>query len=393
LAEPARTAPGTPHPPKPRYVPRRVGRRRRTSPWWWFAGAGLVLVAGGVGIAAANATVYAPEAPVEDYLRALKTGDGGTALALSGGGSPDGSTAGAAADAPVPGTATTLLQGGPLQSGYAALGEVEVSRGAEAPDGGSVEVEAGYTVDGERHRTTFTVQRLGREWLFFERWRMAPVPLQTVRVQPVHLPPEAAAVPVTAVVNGVAAPLPQGVQEQGAPDRATTAGQSFAVLPPLVVEAGVQSTYLQAGPARLVVDDAAPADPAQAAPLDLALGYTGAVEQEVNRQLDEYLAACTGQQVLNPAGCPLGYDTVNRVQSDSIQWSVAGDPQATVVPLPAEGEDPTVVAPLEAVAELSLRETDLVTGEQRTVDHREPFTLEAELSVTPESVRYAPRVP
>ncbi|WP_313822464.1 hypothetical protein [Citricoccus sp.] len=363
-------------------------RRRRTlgPAWaWWGGGAALALVAGGIAIATVNTTVYSPEAQVEDYLAALAAGEGGTAVAL------------ASSDTPelAPGTATDLLRGEPLISGMAALGELTVSTGEETADGRSTEVLVGYTVDGEEHSTTFMVEKAGRDWLFFDRWRMAEVPVQSVQVVPTPLPAEAASGPLTASVNGIQAPL---VTEQG-----QTPGRSFAVLPPMVVEAGFESTYLQAEPTRLIVDHTAAegtdteADATEPSSdpltLDLALRYTDSVSVEVNEQLDRFLAGCTEQKVLNPAGCPMGYDTVNRIPPESITWSLAGDPQASVHALPAEGDDPTAVAPLEAEAILSLSEIDLMTGEQRTVEHREPFTLEADLTVTPEAVRYTPNVP
>lgn len=341
----------------------------------------LALVAGGIAIGVANSTLYSPQAQVQDYLDALAAGDGGTALTLSGGGSGEGSGR-AAPDGLAPGTATSLLQGEPLKAGSAALGELTVTRGEDAPDGESTEVSVDYTVDGEDHSTVFTVERTGRDWLFFDRWQMAPVPLQTVRVVPANLPPEAASGPITAEVNGVPTPLTSEDSE--------TPRQNFAVLPPLLMDAGFESTYLVAPPIRRVVDQVTPAEPQT---LELALRYTDEVATEVNRQLEAYLTGCTEQQVLNPSGCPLGYDTVNRIPPDSIAWSVSGDPQATVVPLPAEGEDPTVMAPLQAEAVLTLQEIDLVTGEQQPVEHRNPFTLEADLAVTGEAVRLTPRVP
>ncbi len=356
----------------------------------------LALAVGGIAIATVNGTVYSPEAQVERYLEALAAGDGGTALALAGGGVDAGH-----------GAATVLLTGEPLATGVAALGEFAVTRGddgaADAADGAAV-VTVAYTVDGTEHRTDFTVEHAGRDWLFFDRWRMAPVPLQTVRVAPEHLPPEAAAGPVTARVNGVEAAL---VPRDGEP------GQAFAVLPPFTVDAEFSSTYLTADPARLVVDGARSShaegtggdteevgtegtrasEDASALTLPVELRYTDAVAEEVNRQLDAYLTGCTEQQVLHPAGCPLGYDTVNRVPPDSIRWSFPDAPEASVVPLPAEGADPTAVAPVEAEAELTLQEIDLVTGEQRRVVHPNPFTFEADLSVTPESVTFTPRLP
>jgi hypothetical protein len=373
----------------------RPGRPGRTLALWGGAAA-LVLVAGGVATGTVNATVYSPEAQVERYLDALAEGDGAAALGLAGGG-PGSGDAG-----PAPGTATTLLDGAPLAAGFSALQDVTVSRAGESGDG--VEVAVGYRVDGRDRSTTFVVERVGRDWLFFDRWRMAPVPLSTVRVAPGVWPAEAAGQHLAGSVNGVEVTL----------TGESSPAQDFAVLPPLAVEGSATSTYLEAAPARTVVDGA---DPSRPLPLALDLQYTDEVATAANRQLDEYLARCTGQQVLNPAGCPMGYETLNRIPPESISWSVAPDPTLEIAPLPGgeggagggddgagsetgdgtagtpQGTDVTVAAPVRTGARLSLEEIDLVTGERRRVDHQEPIVVEADLQVGPESVRYAPQAP
>lgn len=362
-----------------------TGRPGRTLALWGGAAA-LVLVAGGVAIGTVNATVYSPEAQVERYLDALADGDGAAAVGLAGVESGTGAE-GPARTGPAPGTATTLLDGEALAAGFSALQDLTVSRGEDSGD--TVEVAVAYRVDGQDHTTTFTVERVGRDWLFFDRWRMAPVPLSTVRVEPGVWPAEAAGQQLASTVNGVEVTLTGD----------SSPVQDFAVLPPLAVEGSATSTYLEAAPVRTVVDGT---DPSQPLPLALALQYTDAVAAEANRQLDEYLARCTEQQVLHPAGCPMGYETLNRIPPDSITWSIAPDPTPEIEPLPSdgdsgedtagtpEGEDVTVAAPIRAEARLTLEEIDLVTGERRRVDHEQPMVLEADLQVRPDTVHYTP---
>jgi hypothetical protein len=362
-----------------------TGRPGRTLTLWGGAAA-LVLVAGGVAIGTVNATVYSPEAQVERYLDALADGDGAAAVGLAGVESGTGAE-GPASTGPAPGTATTLLDGEALAAGFSALQDLTVSRGEDSGD--TVEVAVAYGVDAQDHTTTFTVERVGRDWLFFDRWRMAPVPLSTVRVEPGVWPAEAAGQQLASTVNGVEVTLTGD----------SSPVQDFAVLPPLAVEGSATSTYLEAAPVRTVVDGT---DPSQPLPLALALQYTDAVAAEANRQLDEYLARCTEQQVLHPAGCPMGYETLNRIPPDSITWSIAPDPTVEIEPLPSdgdsgedtagtpEGEDVTVAAPIRAEARLTLEEIDLVTGERRRVDHEQPMVLEADLQVGPDTVHYTP---
>src|SRR5690606_26461141 len=154
-------------------------------------------------------------------------------------------------------------------------------------------------------------------------------------------------------------------------------------------------TYLEAAASRTVVDGAAPDRPI---PVALDLRYTDEAAAEAGRQLDEYLSGCTEQQVLNPAGCPMGYETLNRIPPETIEWAIAPDPSVEIIPLPegpgtAEGPDLTRAAPVETGARLTLEEIDLVSGERRRVEHEEPIVLEADLEVGPESLRYRPRVP
>lgn len=343
----------------------------------WGGAAALAVVIGGVAIGTANAMLYSPEAEVERYLEALADGDGGRALGMAHGAGPAGG--GEAAG----GAATTLLDGEALAAGAAALGEVTVTAGERSGDAVPVSVE--FRVDGQEHATSFTVEHTGREWLFFDRWRMTPVPLSTVRVAPDLWPAEAAGEHLTATVNGVEVTL----------TGQDTPAQHFAVLPPLVVEASAGSTYLQAEASRTVVDGAVRDRPV---PVALDLRFTDAAAAEAGRQLDEYLSGCTGQQVLNPAGCPMGYETLNRIPPETIEWSIAPDPSVEIAPLPddagsAAGTDLTRAAPVETGARLTLEEIDLVTGERRRVEHEEPIVLEADLEVGPESLRYRPRVP
>ncbi|WP_168199732.1 hypothetical protein [Citricoccus sp. SGAir0253] len=358
-----------------RSVPPRPGRILAP----WGGAAAVVLVAGGVAIGAVNATVYSPEAPVERYLEALEAGDGGTALALAGAGT-----------ALPEGTATTLLDGAPLAAGRAALGEVTVRQGERSGD--RVPVEVSYAVDGREHSTVFTVERTGRDWLFFDRWRMTGVGLQAVRVEPAPWPGEAAGHGLAATVNGAEVPL----AGEGVPAR------ELAVLPPAVVDTAAAGTYLRAAPVRTVLDGAGPGAAAgEPVPVELAVEYTEEATAEANRQLDAYLAGCTEQEVLNPTGCPMGYQTSNRVPPESIDWSVAWDPAVRLLPLAqaaggsagggaGEDRDLTVAAPVETRARLELQEIDLVSGEQRPVEHVEDLRLEGDLQVTPESLRYTP---
>src|SRR5699024_5242046 len=102
---------------------------------------------------------------------------------------------------------------------------------------------------------------------------------------------------------------------------------------------------------------------------------------EVQLQLER----CTQQHVLQPAGCPFGYQTANRVIPDSVSWSV----NVPEVEYSWEDSEPAIDR-IVATAVLSAEEIDIGSGEQMTIRHEEPFEMTAQLELTPEHITVRP---
>lgn len=375
---------------------------RRRSPLPLVLGglcAALVGGAGAAGISWANSEVYSPTAPVERYLEALQEGDGGTALSISQAVLPQ-------ATAPGGTVGTALLDGELLASSAAPLEDLQVhdsghetaaasDSGAAGPDAERRQIEVTGTSGGTPFRTVFTVTHEGTDWLFFDRWSMDPVRLPTVTVDPRGLstdPAEAsapagdaepenaetAAGPLTATLNGAQLPLTGADGSLVAP--------RLAVFPPADLTARFQSSHLASDPAHLTV-----ARPGQDEVLPVTVTATELAAERLQEQVAQYLEECTQQQVLHPTGCPLDHESTQRVDPSSIRWEITQMPQLGDVQAQLASDGPSVVQ-LEGTAQITLSETDLMTGEQRSVSEDVPVDFEGTVLVTPESVRFTPQV-
>ena len=127
--------------------------------------------------------MYNAESAVEDYVEALRAGDGSTAMALS---------QGYLADNAPENISTVLLDGEPLAAASAILDDAEIqTTDADIPesfrDVGTTQqvVEIRYhDVEGEPQSTSIVVDQVGTSWLFFHQWQLHPMPLQQIELSP-----------------------------------------------------------------------------------------------------------------------------------------------------------------------------------------------------------------
>lgn len=369
----------TQHPARP--APPSSGGRRSVLPLV-VGGLSAVLVgaAGAAGISWANAEVYSPAAPVEQYLQALQDGDGSTAAVLSQAALEEGS-------------GTALLDGEPLAATVGALEDLRVhdaghsaaasaGPGENGPagegSGTTRQIEVTGSADGTPFRTVFTVSRQGTQWLFFDRWAMDPVDLPTVTVQPEGLATDQ---PTGGTVNGTDLALTNAEGQVVAP--------RLAVFPPGRVAVAYGSSNLTAAPDALLVGRAG-----QDQRLPLQVRPTDEAVQRLQQQVEQYLGECTEQQVLHPTGCPLDHQSTQRVDPSSIRWEMVQMPQldpAASAASSSAGASPAEVT-LEGTARISLTQRDLMTGEQQEVSQEVPVSFTGTVQVTPESVRFTPQV-
>ncbi len=332
-----------------------------------------VLVCAGAVITLLNALVYNPEAAVEEYVTALRDGDGATALAISKGYLSD--------DAPNT-ISTVLLDGEALAASAAMLKHAEIEAvDAEVPDSyRDVEltqrvVEIRYLDAADELRTTSViVDKIGSSWLFFNEWELHPMPLQQVQLVPSQMPENSKADEPVAHVHDQPTPL---LGTNGAP-------ATLATFAPSLIELEYQGTYLEVTDSEhfTVTDLLAPGATVE---FTFEVNLTQAVDDAITEEVQQQLQHCTQQTVLKPAGCPFGYETTNRVVPDSVSWSI----DVPDVQYSWEDSEPRIDWVM-ATANLSAQEIDIGTGQQSAVDYEEIFEMSAQLEITPENIRVRP---
>ncbi|CEA09156.1 hypothetical protein BN1051_02523 [Arthrobacter saudimassiliensis] len=307
----------------------------------------LVVAAATVSIYLVNTRVYGPEAKVEEYLDALRAGDGGLALGLLNAAVPEGADA-------------ALLDGEPLAESVTDLQVQDISAGDAS--GGQVPVAVTYTLGGSEGRTEFALRRAGTSWMFFTRWEFVPSTLPTVQVSAPNL--------AEAGVNGARVALPEGTG-------------TFAAFYPGRVGASYASKYFEAPEEAAVVESSS-----TSARLPLSTRATPALVEDVQEQVRGFLDGCTeGQNRLAPPGCPFYHFTNNRVE-EPITWEIVEYPEVEI----SAGNQAWVVAPLNGRAKVTATETDLFTGAKKPLVAETDFSFAARLSVGQDSAVLTPLV-
>ena len=341
--------------------------------FWGIVAAGLAVLGAAV-IAVLNATVYTAQAPVKDYVAALKAGEGETAMAVSAGYLAD--------DAPEH-ISTVLLDGEALAASAAPLADAEiVAVDSDVPESFQDDditqqvVEIRYKdADDQSRATSVVVDKIGTSWLFFNEWEMHPTPLQQVILAPSQMPENSKADEPVAHIHDQATPL---LADDGVP-------AVVAAFAPTFIELEYHGTYLEvAEPQTHAVTDVLAAG--ATSELAFQVELTSTVDEVINRQVQQQLERCTSQTVLKPAGCPFGYETTNRVVPETVSWSI-GTPE---VQYSWNGSEPAIDR-IMATAELSAQEIDIGSGQQTAANYEEVFEMSADLQLTPENLRVSPQ--
>jgi len=300
----------------------------------------LVLVLGAfIGtVAALNSTVYSASGFVRSYLDELARHDGRAALDTPG--------------VTVPETGSRALLNG------VALGELEDVRllRDEAGRGGTRAVSFGYAADGVAGTTTFEVRPTGTRFLLFRTWEFAVSPVSALDVTVAHA--------TTFTANGL---MVDTAIEPRDLDGGVT---SFLVFAPSAYALGHESRYLDANPVSVLVDAPGATVAATVAPRANAVFV-----EQVQRELDAYLADCTTQRVLQPAGCPFGQTVRDRIQGEP-EWSMARPPRVTLQPYSADPADLTWLVPETAgAAHIAVDVRSLYDGRVTRLDQDVAFSV------------------
>ncbi|MDD7928128.1 hypothetical protein [Microbacterium thalli] len=309
------------------------------------------LVAGGVVV---YRELYSPSAFVERYLSLLSTGSAADALQIPGVALDSADLAAAE----LPSTASEVLL---RRAALAPLSEVSVI--GERPRGDVTEVTVTYLANGHRGRTQFDIEQEG--WIgVAPAWRFANSPL--------------AAIDLTVrgatrfTVNGFELDTRQVAPEGLEADPLVPV--SMLVFSPGAYSIAVD-TATAATPGVAVLSDA----PMKSVPVDLQAEPTPAFVDVVQERVDEFLASCATQQVLQPTGCPFGYFVRNRVEG-APQWSIAENPQIEVVPDGAQWAIPRT----RAVAHIDVDIRSLYDGRLNTVSEDVEFFLTGQITILPD---------
>lgn len=342
-------------------------------PGFWGMMAVAILVCAGAVITLLNTLVYNPEAAVEEYVDALRSGDGAAAMTVSKGY--------LAEDAPDT-VSTVMLDGDTLAASAAVLESAEiVTVDAEVPESFRAAdltqrvVEIRYRdAEDQIRATSVVVDKVGSSWLFFNVWELHPMPLQQVELEPSQMPDHAKDDEPVAHVHDAATPL------LGTDGSAAT----LLAFAPSLIELEYHGTYLEvAEPEQFMVHDVLAAG--ASVDFEFNVDLTQAVDDAITEEVQEQLQRCTQQQVLKPAGCPFGYETTNRVVPDSVSWSV----DVPEVEYSWEDSEPDIDR-IMATAVLNAQEIDIGSGQQSAIRHEEVFELPAELELTPENIQVRP---
>lgn len=344
-----------------------------TRPGFWGIIIAAVILGATAVVILLNALVYNAESAVEDYVAALRAGDGSTAMALS---------QGYLADNAPETISTVLLDGEPLAAASAILKDAHiVATDVEIPDSfhdaetSQRVVEIRYQdAQGEPRATSLVVDKVGTSWLFFNEWQLHPLPLQQVELAPLQMPEHAKADEPVAHVNDEPTPL---LGLNGTP-------ATLAVFAPSLIELEYQGTYLEVPESvQLVAHDVLAAG--AHTDFEFEVEPTQAVDDAITQEVQEQLQRCTQQQVLKPTGCPFGYETTNRIVPESVNWSI----DVPDVEYSWEDSEPTINR-IMATAVLNAQEIDIGSGQQSEVRYEEVFEMTARLELTPENLRVRP---
>lgn len=419
--------------------PSRRPARRKGPLIGWGAALVVAMVAAGIGIWQVDERVYSPGAAAEQYAEALRDGEGPQALGFfselpedessaaagedetesteSGSAEPDstddaspeaessetasgepeptesgnesgseGGSEGTESEASqseetdaaesdeqegaAPGTPdNVLLEGDALGHSSELMENLQVT--GDSPE--SAGQELSFDVDGEEYTSALPMTHTGNSWGVFDTWKVAPDLLTQFEVEV----PGAEAGGIGQVeVNGERVNLHEN----------TATLNAFA---PTVADISVDSEWLS-GEAREVVvagdDDSTTSEGSStdssenepASTVSMELEASEAANELLHEEVEEFLTGCAEQQVLMPSGCPMGTSTDNRVDADTISWTM---PSAADISLTFD-EDGWQVSGEDLSAEVAYEAEDHFDGSKVNESSTVQFSIDVEVGAS-----------
>ncbi|MCR2813951.1 hypothetical protein NQ166_10355 [Microbacterium sp. zg.Y1090] len=314
----------------------------------------LLIAALGSAVGALYAQFYSPSAFVTRYVTMLSEGRAADALAVPG-------VVVDSADLEAAGLPPTASEALLRQAALAGLSDVRVV--SEEPGDDATRVTVAYKAGPYPGETTFDVERAG--WLgVAPTWRFAQSPLAVIDLTVLGA--------MQFTVNGFDLD-----KRQVSPDGADV--DPAAPVPLLVFSPGVYSvavdTAISATPGVAVLSDS----PAAGIRVELQAQPTEQFVSVVQERVDQFLAECAAQQVLQPAGCPFGFTVRNRI-TELPTWTIAQAPVVSVEPDGAGWKIPVT----DAVAHIDVEVQSLFDGSVWDADEDVPFQLTGTITVLPD---------
>ena len=315
---------------------------------------GLMLVAAlGAGGVTLYQQFYGPSAFVVRYLDLLSSGRAADALQVPGV-ALERETLEKAGISPA--ASEAMLR----RAALAPLSDVKVE--SETPGKGGTAVTVSYQASGHPGSTTFLVEQAG--WAgVTPNWRFTKSPLAVVDL----------------TLRGADRFAMNGFEvDRRQVSAAGAEAGALDPLPLLVFTPGLYSVSVKT-PISTASGFGVLADtPLAVTPLDVQTTPTPEFVEVVQQRVEEFLTACTEQEVLQPTACPFGRIITNRLSS-APKWSIATQPTVTVTP----DDDGWQIPPTDAVAHLDVDVRSLFDGAVEPMSEDVPFQVNGTIVILP----------
>ena len=246
-----------------------------------------------------NNALYSPAGFTSQYLSALSRHDSASALSMPGVRDSLGEEA-----------SDVLLRS-------EALGNLEdITITSVSSTSEKAVVTASFSIDGKKASTSFTLKRIGNVFGIFEGWAFKTPPVATAQVSVLHSP---------LFDVGELGPIDiRAINPETATD--FSGSGAFYVFAPSSYTFGLETDLVAAQKQRGAVNE-----PGSTFEVAIDVQATAAFNKKIQKQIDEYLDECVTQTVLQPTGCPFGYQTGNRFVGEPA-WSVVSYPVIDIQP-------------------------------------------------------------
>ena len=315
----------------------------------------LLFAALGAGGTTLYREFYSPSAFVSRYLDLLSTGRAADALRVPG----------VAIDRATLSTAGIDTAASEAMLRHAALAPLtDVHVDSEKPADDATAVTVSYKAGGHAGHTTFLIEQEG--WLgVAPNWRFQTSPLAVVELT-VRGSDRFA-------VNGFEVDRRQ-ISSAGA-EAAPLDPLTLLVFTPGIYAVSVDTPISESTGSGVLADT-----PLAITPLDVQTTPTDEFVDVVQQRVEEYLADCATQEVLQPTACPFGLQVRNRITSPPT-WSIAAQPTVTVA---ADDTGHWMIPTVDAVAHLEVEIQSLFDGSIQQVSEDVPFQVNGTIVILPD---------